>query len=121
MDLLWGILLTIILQAVAWFVYSKINEHEIANRKAVVQWLLHNKLWEIHQGLSAKTLLNVEAMEKERYAAINESVKLSYKIDRMEAEKQEFYAFYHKQIAIRDREIEFLKIRLKEYQDGGVQ
>ena len=118
MDLIWGMLILIVLQAVAWFVYSKINEHEIANRKAVIQWLLHNKLWEIHQGLSAKTLLNVEALEKERYAAINESVKLSYRIDRMEAEKQEFYSFYHKQIGIRDNEIEFLKRYIKELKDG---
>lgn len=121
MDLIWGMLILISLQATVWFVYSKINEREIANRKAVIQWLLHNKLWEIHQGLSVNTLLNVEALEKQRYAAINEASKLSYRIDKLEQEKQEFYSFYHKQIGVRDNEIEFLKRYIKELKDEDVQ
>lgn len=114
MDLIWGMLILIVLQAFAWFVYSKINEHEIANRKAVIQWLLHNKLWEIHQNISAKTLLNFEALEKEKNSALNENFKLNYKIDRMESEKREFYQLYHTQMAIRDREIDFMRHVIKE-------
>jgi hypothetical protein len=119
-DLIWGMLILISLQVTAWGVYTKVNEHDIANRKAIVDWLMLHKLWEIRTGLTPQTLLNVEALEKERYAAISESIKLSYRIDRMEAEKQEFYSFYHKQIGIRDNEIEFLKRYIKEIKPDDI-
>lgn len=120
MDVVYGMLILISLQATAWFVYSKINEHEIANRKAVVDWIIRHKLWEVHQNISAKTLLNFEALEKERSAAISESIKLSYRIDKLEQERQEFYSFYHKQINIRDNEIEFLKRYIKEIKPDDI-
>ena len=120
MDLIWGMLILISLQATVWFVYSKINEHEIANRKAVIDWFQKNKLWEIYQDVSPKTLLNFEQLEKERYAAMSEISKLNYRLDKLEQEKQEFYSFYHKQIGIRDNEIEFLKRYIKEIKPDDI-
>lgn len=113
-----GMLYLLVLEGIIyaiWFYNTRLDRQP---REQVIEWLKHNKMWDINQKLHYTRVMNIEAMEREKFAAQNESSRLQYRIDGLERDRQDFMSFYHKQIGIRDREIEFMRCLIKDLKKG---